>query len=140
MTSYSTNLLLPRILVRPRRLNRGICSTDEDDRRGGREGQELRGRYAILAFYRKVVAGGRWVVQVATDGVIELAGDDATGRWQITETIQVKDGRALLNVGRYRDRYRPPGRRMAFRAPRVPLQLLRPGGLFGRITPAGRLE
>jgi len=69
-------------------------------------GQELRGRDAILAFYQKVVAGARWVVQVATDGVIELAGDDATGRWQITETIQLKDGRALLNVGRYRDRYR----------------------------------
>jgi uncharacterized protein (TIGR02246 family) len=69
-------------------------------------GQDLHGRDAILAFYRKVVAGARWVVQVATDGLIELAGDEATGRWQITETIQMKDGRALVNVGRYSDRYR----------------------------------
>jgi len=69
-------------------------------------GQDVRGRDAILALYQKLVAGCRWVVQVATDGVIELAGDEATGRWQITETIQAKDGRAMINVGRYRDRYR----------------------------------
>ena len=69
-------------------------------------GQEVRGRDAILALYQKLVSTLRWVVQVASDGVIELAGDEATGRWQILETIQAKDGRALINVGRYRDRYR----------------------------------
>jgi len=69
-------------------------------------GQDLSGRDAILAFYRKAVAGARWIVQVATDGLIELAGDEATGRWQILETIQTKDGRAMVNVGRYSDRYR----------------------------------
>jgi uncharacterized protein (TIGR02246 family) len=69
-------------------------------------GQEVRGRDAILARYRVLVAAARWVVQVATDGWIELAGDSGTGRWQIAESIQTKDGRALLNMGRYVDRYR----------------------------------
>jgi uncharacterized protein (TIGR02246 family) len=69
-------------------------------------GQEVRGRDAVLALYRKLVATARWVVQVASDGWIELAGDDASGKWQISETIQTTDGRAAINVGRYRDRYR----------------------------------
>ncbi len=69
-------------------------------------GQEVRGREAVLAHYLKLVATAKWVVQVATDGAIEVTGDSATGRWQIQETIQTQDGRAALNVGRYRDRYR----------------------------------
>jgi len=69
-------------------------------------GQEVRGRDAVLAHYLKLVGGARWAVQVATDGVIELAGDSATGKWQILETIQTKDGRSAQNVGRYLDRYR----------------------------------
>ncbi|MFI5316367.1 MAG: SgcJ/EcaC family oxidoreductase, partial [Myxococcota bacterium] len=43
-------------------------------------GQSVQGRDAILAHYRALVSAARWVVQVATDGVIELAGDQATGR------------------------------------------------------------
>ncbi len=69
-------------------------------------GQEVRGRDAILARYRALLSAARWVVQVATDGWIELAGDSASGLWQISESIQTKDGRAALNMGRYRDRYR----------------------------------
>ena len=69
-------------------------------------GQHAKGREAILALYLRLVAGARWVVQVATDGLVELHGDEATGQWQIAETIQTKDGRPLVNVGRYRDRYR----------------------------------
>jgi uncharacterized protein (TIGR02246 family) len=68
-------------------------------------GQEVRGRDAILAHFRALVSAARWVVQVATDGWIELAGDEATGKWQICETIQTKDGRAALNMGCYSDRY-----------------------------------
>jgi len=66
----------------------------------------VHGRAEILAHYQKLVSPTRWVVQVATDGVIEVTGDTATGRWQIHETIHMKDGRALENVGRYRDSYR----------------------------------
>jgi uncharacterized protein (TIGR02246 family) len=60
-------------------------------------GQEVRGRDAVLALYQKLVATARWVVQVASD---------ANGKWQIAETIQTTDGRAAINIGRYRDRYR----------------------------------
>ena len=69
-------------------------------------GQESQGRQAVLARYLSLVSVARWVVQVATDGWIEVEGDQATGRWQIEERIQTHDGRSALNVGRYLDRYR----------------------------------
>lgn len=69
-------------------------------------GQTLRGRDAILAHYRGIVAGFRWVVQVTTNGLIEIDGNEASGRWLVTETLQTNEGRPALNVGRYRDRYR----------------------------------
>ena len=69
-------------------------------------GQSLRGREAILAHYRGLIAGCRWVEQVASDGVIEVDGDTARGQWQIAETIFPKEGTPAINKGRYSDQYR----------------------------------
>ncbi|HXZ84101.1 MAG TPA: nuclear transport factor 2 family protein [Myxococcota bacterium] len=68
-------------------------------------GQSLRGREAILAHYQKLIAGCRFVQQVASDGVIELEGHTAHGKWQIAETILPRSGSPALNLGRYADRY-----------------------------------
>ena len=38
--------------------------------------------------------------------VIDAAGDEASGRWLVTETLQTTDGRPALNIGLYRDSYR----------------------------------
>jgi uncharacterized protein (TIGR02246 family) len=69
-------------------------------------GQAVRGRAAILERYRLLTGPTRFVMQVASDGALDLAGDEASGRWQITETIQLQNGQAALNLGRYLDRYR----------------------------------
>ena len=70
-------------------------------------GQVSSGREAILARYLSLVGGGlRFVEQVATDGVIEVEGDAARGRWRIAETIFPKQGPALVNRGSYDDAYR----------------------------------
>ena len=69
-------------------------------------GQSVRGREAILAHYQKLIAGCRWVEQVATDAVVEVAGDTASGRWRIAETIFMKEGPAMVNRGSYADAYR----------------------------------
>jgi uncharacterized protein (TIGR02246 family) len=69
-------------------------------------GNHVRGRDEILAFYRKLVATCSWIVQRATDGIVEVQGDTATGRWIITEYLQRADGAPGLNVGVYRDDYR----------------------------------
>ena len=69
-------------------------------------GKTVRGREAILAHYLAIVSGLRFVVQVAASPVIELAGDEASGRWLMSETLQTTDGRAAVNLGVYLDRYR----------------------------------
>jgi uncharacterized protein (TIGR02246 family) len=68
-------------------------------------GAHVRGRAAILEHYRKLVAPVRWVVQFAHDGIVEVSGDRARGRWQIHELLQWANGTAGRNVGRYRDDY-----------------------------------
>jgi uncharacterized protein (TIGR02246 family) len=69
-------------------------------------GHSVRGREDILAHYQRIVSGFRWVLQVAANGLLEIAGDEARGRWLISETLQANDGRPVLNIGSYHDRYR----------------------------------
>jgi uncharacterized protein (TIGR02246 family) len=68
-------------------------------------GARIRGRAPILEHYRKLVSGVRWVVQQATDGIVEVEGETARGRWQIVEFLQWKNGAGGQNVARYRDTY-----------------------------------
>jgi len=69
-------------------------------------GRTARGREDVLALYLQLVSGCRWAVQRATDGLIEVNGDTATGRWIITEYIQLASGASLMNLGTYQDDYR----------------------------------
>ncbi len=69
-------------------------------------GRTARGRGEALALYRKLVAGFPWVVQVASDGIVDVRGDTATGRWIVREYIQGATGATMFNVGVYRDDYR----------------------------------
>jgi uncharacterized protein (TIGR02246 family) len=68
-------------------------------------GSAVRGRAQILAHYRKLVGSVRWVVQFAHDGIVDVDGDTAEGRWQILELMQRGNGAGGQNVARYRDRY-----------------------------------
>ncbi|MEN8159396.1 MAG: nuclear transport factor 2 family protein [Myxococcota bacterium] len=68
-------------------------------------GATAKGRAAALEHYRKLVANVSWVVQFSFDGIVEVDGDRATGRWHILEYLQWEGGRAGQNVGRYRDEY-----------------------------------
>ena len=68
-------------------------------------GSKVNGREAILAHYQRLVGGVSWVVQHANNGLIELDGDAARGRWQIIEYLQSVKGRGGVNIARYRDDY-----------------------------------
>ena len=68
-------------------------------------GTTVRGRAAILEHYKKLIANVRWVVQQATDGIVEIEGDAARGRWQIVEFLQASHGGGGQNIARYRDDY-----------------------------------
>jgi uncharacterized protein (TIGR02246 family) len=69
-------------------------------------GRTTRGRENVLAFYRQLLSGCAWAVQRATDGIIEVSGDTATGRWVVVEYVQRAGAAPLLNLGTYRDDYR----------------------------------
>lgn len=69
-------------------------------------GQTARGRDEALALYRKLVASFSWITQVATNGIVEVQGATATGRWLIAEYLQRNDGVPGINMGLYRDTYR----------------------------------
>lgn len=69
-------------------------------------GQTVNGREKILAHYQAIVSGLALVVQTAANPVIEVAGDEATGRWLMHEVLKTKDGHAAVNHGLYLDRYR----------------------------------
>jgi len=68
-------------------------------------GSSGRGRDAILAHYRKLVSGVRWVIQHANNGIVEVDGDAARGRWLIVEYLQWGHGAGGVNIARYRDDY-----------------------------------
>jgi len=68
-------------------------------------GTAIRGRESIVAHYRKLVSRARWVVQVALDGIVDIDGGAAQGRWMILEFLQSSDGKGGQNVAQYRDRY-----------------------------------
>jgi uncharacterized protein (TIGR02246 family) len=68
-------------------------------------GRTLRGRDAILANYRQLVSGVRWVVQQAADGILEIDGSRGRGRWQVLEFLQWTPGAGGQNVARYHDEY-----------------------------------
>ena len=100
-------------------------------------GASVHGRGAILAHYRKLVVPVRWVVQVAHDGIVEVEGDTASGRWLILEWLQWDDGRGGQNVGRYRDRYvRGHDREWRFARRRFHPTYLGPADLSGAPPPA----
>ena len=83
----------------------GWADTWADDAEWLVLGEHLRGRDAILAHYRKLVSGVRWVVQLSHDGIVEVEGDTARGEWLILELLQWANGAGGTNVGRYRDAY-----------------------------------
>jgi len=82
------------------------ASTWDEDAQWCLLGRSARGRAGIVALYHKLVGGTRWIVQQTSNGLVELAGDRATGRWIVTEHLQASDGTPGLNVGLYCDDYR----------------------------------
>ncbi len=68
-------------------------------------GQRLEGTEACLGFLRAAFGSLEAVIQQATGGVIEIDGDEATGRWTISEHAKTTDGTTMLLIGSYSDRY-----------------------------------
>jgi uncharacterized protein (TIGR02246 family) len=67
-------------------------------------GSEARGPAAIAALLDQLVGPLEVLVQFATNPVISVDGDRATGRWQVQEIGRSTDGKTVNIVGTYDDR------------------------------------
>ena len=65
----------------------------------------MEGRDAIVGLWAGAMAGFPFVVQIVHYGVLEMDGDSATGRWYLSENIQVAPDDGRYNIGVYQDRY-----------------------------------
>jgi ketosteroid isomerase-like protein len=63
------------------------------------------GRTAILEILRATVARYQLVMQLLHSGVVQLDGDRARARWQITEFQILADGQPRFIAGRYEDEH-----------------------------------
>lgn len=68
-------------------------------------GQRAVGPEATTAQWQRLVRGFDFVVQFSHGGIIDVEGDTATGRWQISEHGRGLDGSAFFSMGFYADRY-----------------------------------
>jgi uncharacterized protein (TIGR02246 family) len=68
-------------------------------------GRRLEGKAAIVELWAATVAGYRWLVQLSPNGIVEVTGDTATGRWYVDEHGALLDGSSRRLLGVYHDRY-----------------------------------
>lgn len=79
---------------------------DEDSEWHLFDPEPVRGRDAITAAWRRAMADFPFVVMLASQGHIEVDGDDAHGRSYTSEIVETADGKRLRVWGSYVDRYR----------------------------------
>lgn len=77
-------------------------------------GREANGRVEIAALFEASVAPNERVMMWTGIPVLDLDGDEATGRVQVTELIKRKDGAGIRTLGLYYDRYRAEAGRWRF--------------------------
>lgn len=68
-------------------------------------GREARGRESCVALLRELTAPLSLVVQLATNGIVRIEGERASGRWSILEHFKTEAG-GSMSLGVYDDAYR----------------------------------
>jgi uncharacterized protein (TIGR02246 family) len=68
-------------------------------------GRVIEGKEAIVGFWVPAVATYALLVQLAPNGVVEIDGDEATGRWWITEQGVSTSGEVRRMLAAYHDTY-----------------------------------
>ncbi len=68
-------------------------------------GRSPRGREDIVALWKQLMSRFPMIVHRASDGIVRLEGDTATGTWAIVENGQSETGEGVLVLGKYEDWY-----------------------------------
>ena len=67
--------------------------------------QTLRGKDAIVSGFVRGIANYDFLFQIISNGLIDLSGDSATGRWQLVEIGRTRAGASSQLLGRCSDSY-----------------------------------
>jgi ketosteroid isomerase-like protein len=70
-----------------------------------RQGDPRVGREAIVAFWDSVMASLKFAIMIPGSAEISIQGQQATGRWYMTEVVEEKQGQGAHIVGVYNDHY-----------------------------------
>lgn len=65
----------------------------------------LNGKDAIVGLFSKSMGGVDAMYQLVNNGLVDVDGDEATGRWFVTEIRALNEKRHDIVVGAYQDRY-----------------------------------
>lgn len=68
-------------------------------------GHSPRGREDIVTLWLRLMAQFPMIVHRASDGIVRLEGDTATGTWAIVESGQSARGDGVVVLGKYEDWY-----------------------------------
>jgi ketosteroid isomerase-like protein len=85
---------------------RAWIETWAEDGRWFMGGSASEGHEKLLETWKTLMALFERVIQLPQHGLVELAGDRATGRWGVVELGRVKGGSPSFTLGSYHDAYR----------------------------------
>ena len=97
---------------------------------------ELLGQEEIRGWGERVPAFVDYLVQTTHPGMIQLAGDTASGRAYLQELIRLRDGSSHLNYAIYHDRYQRTGDGWKFTERVYEIRYLDTSPLTGSAPPA----
>lgn len=76
--------------------------------------EPIKGRDAVVAAWKEAIAGYPFVVMFASQGAVEIDGDEAHGTSYTNEVARTAEGQEMRVTGRYQDRYRKRDGRWGF--------------------------
>ncbi len=66
---------------------------------------EVAGRENVVDMWLNAMSGFPFVVQLIYHGLVDVNGDQGTGRWTLAEYLKLSDGSGMFNLGVYQDQY-----------------------------------
>ena len=98
-------------------------------------GMETSGRDQILQFWLGAMSSFDFAVMMLNSGTLQIDGDNASGRWYMTEHLKSKEGNPEMVLGVYDDRYRREDGHWLFAERRYRVLYRAPTDASGEYTP-----